>query len=242
MTTKLAFLLVVVMAILMTGCAGTTGQVKAQLGEEFSLSLGQTAVMRGENLEITFEEVLEDSRCPKGGICVWAGRVRCLVQITINSSSEKIELTEPVKSDQYTKEIYKSYKFAFHVIPYPDINKQIEESEYRLIMIVNKFGILEGRVTIGPLTPVEKPGEQPPVPCEIYEARKIMVYDKSGNNLVAQIDIGCDGRYSTELKPGIYVVDINRIGIDSSSDVPRTVEIKSGEVVKLDIDIDTGIR
>jgi hypothetical protein len=103
-------------------------------------------------------------------------------------------------------------------------------------------GLLQGNVTIGPLTPVEREGEDTPVPCEVYEARKIMVYDKNGNKLVTQVNIDCDGRYSTELQPGIYVVDINRIGIDSSSDVPKKVEIKSGEVVKLDIDIDTGIR
>jgi hypothetical protein len=44
------------------------------------------------------------------------------------------------------------------------------------------------------------------------------------------------------LKPGIYTVDINRIGMDSSSDVPKQVEIKPDVTVSLDIDIDTGIR
>jgi len=103
-------------------------------------------------------------------------------------------------------------------------------------------GMLEGNVTIGPLQPVEKPGEKPPVPCEVYEARKIMVYDKSGKKLVQQVDIDCKGHYQVDLKPSIYTVDINRIGIDRSSEVPRQVEIKSGETVTLDIDIDTGIR
>ena len=48
--------------------------------------------------------------------------------------------------------------------------------------------------------------------------------------------------YSIELETGIYIIDINRIGIDSSSDVPLEIEIRPGETVKLDIDIDTGIR
>ena len=36
------------------------------------------------------------------------------------------------------------------------------------------------------------------------------------------------------------VVDINRIGVDSSSDIPKQIEIQSGITVRLDID--TGIR
>ena len=103
-------------------------------------------------------------------------------------------------------------------------------------------GILQGKVTIGPISPVERPGETPTIPCEVYEARKIMVYDEKGNKLIQQIDIDCDGRYITELKPSIYTIDINRIGIDRSPDVPQKVEIKSSITVRLDIDIDTGIR
>lgn len=103
-------------------------------------------------------------------------------------------------------------------------------------------GTLEGNVTIGPLQPVEKPGEKPPVPCEVYEARKVMVYDRSGKNLVRQVDIDCNGHYQVDLKPATYTIDINRIGIDYSGEVPTQIDIRSGDVVTLDIDIDTGIR
>ena len=103
-------------------------------------------------------------------------------------------------------------------------------------------GILQGKVTIGPISPVQRLGETPTIPCEVYEARKIMVYDEKGNKLIQQIDIDCDGRYITELKPGVYTIDINCIGIDRSPDVPQKVEIKSSITVRLDIDIDTGIR
>jgi len=106
----------------------------------------------------------------------------------------------------------------------------------------SETGRLQGKVSIGPISPVERPGETPIIPCEVYEARKIMVYDEKGNKLIQQIDIDCDGRYRTELKPGIYTIDINRIGIDRSPDVPQKVEVRSSITVRLDIDIDTGIR
>ncbi len=103
-------------------------------------------------------------------------------------------------------------------------------------------GLLQGYVTIGPIWPVEREGEKREIPCEVYEARKIMVYDKNGRKLVKQVDIDCDGRYRVKLEPSVYTVDINRIGIDSSGDVPKKIEIMAGLTFRLDIDIDTGIR
>jgi hypothetical protein len=38
------------------------------------------------------------------------------------------------------------------------------------------------------------------------------------------------------------VVDIRKQGIGRSGDLPKTVAIHAGETVRLDIDIDTGIR
>lgn len=103
-------------------------------------------------------------------------------------------------------------------------------------------GTLEGTVTIGPIWPVERSGEERPISPEVYEARKVMVYDKNGSKLVEQVDLEYGGHYRVKLKPGTYIVDINRIGIDSSSDVPKKIEIRPEETVRLDIDIDTGIR
>jgi hypothetical protein len=103
-------------------------------------------------------------------------------------------------------------------------------------------GILQGRVTIGPLTPVERPGVTPTVPPEVYQARKILVFDKDGKNLIKTVDIDNNGNYRVELKTGNYVIDINHLGIDRSSDVPKPIQVNPGGTVNLNIDIDTGIR
>jgi len=108
-------------------------------------------------------------------------------------------------------------------------------------------GLLQGKVLIGPITPVEQPNQETTLRCDVYDARKIMIYDQSGKRLIQQVDIDCDeeeqtARYRVELEPGTYTVDINRIGVDYSNDVPKQVEIKSGTTFRLDIEIDTGIR
>jgi hypothetical protein len=103
-------------------------------------------------------------------------------------------------------------------------------------------GFLQGVVSIGPIWPVETPGTPRPIPPEVYAARKVMVYDGDRIKLIRQVDLSDDGHYRVDLKPGTYVIDINHAGIDRSSEVPKQVRIEAGQIVQLDINIDTGIR
>ncbi len=105
------------------------------------------------------------------------------------------------------------------------------------------FGTLEGHVTIGPLVPVVREGESEPTPApEVYAAREIVVFEENGKTEFIRLGIDAKGNYRAELPVGIYVVDINRIGIDSAADLPKRIEITEQGVTRLDIDIDTGIR
>jgi hypothetical protein len=223
------------------GCAGSES-IKAERGKEFTMAIGQTASIKGEDLSITFLDVTGDSRCPKNVECPRAGDVSCRLEITYKGVTDNVTLIELGLTGQNSQKGYKDYYIEFHVTPYPEAGKPIEKSDYRLLMTVNKVGILEGEVNIGPLTPVEKPGETPTIPPEVYALRKIMVYDESRTTLIKQVDIGNDGYYRIELKPGTYTIEINHVGIDRSADVPRQIEIEAGKTVSLDIDIDTGIR
>lgn len=103
-------------------------------------------------------------------------------------------------------------------------------------------GILEGNVTIGSICPVEQPGSPCPVPCEVYQARKVMIYDSNGTRLVENVGLDCNGHYWVELKSGAYTVDISHSGIGHSSGLPKELEIRPGQTIELNIDIDTGIR
>jgi hypothetical protein len=107
--------------------------------------------------------------------------------------------------------------------------------------------LLQGAVTIGPISPVERPGENPPVPPEVFDARKIVIYDESGENLVREVAItqigrGATGYYTAQLAPGTYVVDINHLGIDRAANLPQKITVTGDETVTIDVDIDTGIR
>jgi hypothetical protein len=72
--------------------------------------------------------------------------------------------------------------------------------------------------------------------------RKVLVDDSRQSKLLYTVSLDDNGNYHIVLKPGTYVIDINHAGIDRSTDVPKTVEIKPGITVTLNISIDTGLR
>lgn len=105
------------------------------------------------------------------------------------------------------------------------------------------MGHLEGSVSIGPLQPVERVGVPAPTPPPAAcTARGLVVLDVQTGAEAARFDLGPDCTYSAALPPGTYRVELQRRGIDSSKDLPHTVEISSNQTTRLDISIDTGIR
>jgi hypothetical protein len=76
----------------------------------------------------------------------------------------------------------------------------------------------------------------------IYDSRKIIIYREDTATVVQTVDIDYARTYKAYLLPGRYVVDINHTGIDHSRDVPKAITIKADQILRLDIDIDTGIR
>lgn len=108
------------------------------LGQEFSLRIGESASIKGEELQVRFLEVTEDSRCPRGVVCVWEGRVSCLVEITYRGSLDSVVLTEPGLTDFPTEQSFHEYKLAYHIEPYPQASAEITEDEYRLHLKISK--------------------------------------------------------------------------------------------------------
>jgi hypothetical protein len=107
--------------------------------------------------------------------------------------------------------------------------------------------LLQGAVTIGPITPVEQPGQCPPVSPEVFNSRKLMIYDASGKKLVREVyftQIGqtASGYYTAQIAPGTYTIDINHSGIDRADGLPKKITVSADETVTIDVNIDTGIR
>lgn len=129
-------LLAVFLLLMTTGLSCSEEPLPATLGAQFSLSVGQTALIESEGLKLTFVEVEEDSRCPQGVECVQAGQVTCRVRVNYKGAVSTIYITQPGGSF-ISYGTLGNYNVGFRVEPYPEAGKEIAESEYRLLMNVN---------------------------------------------------------------------------------------------------------
>ena len=97
-------------------------------------------------------------------------------------------------------------------------------------------------MTIGPVCPVEREGH----PCKptpaMYAAHPVTVYSNDRQKIIVTLTPDERGEFSTTLPVGVYLVDVEHQTIGSIRGVPATITVRSGQIITLSIDIDTGIR
>lgn len=128
--------LIILILLSSNGCSSTPGVIEAELGKEFALSIGQEANISGESFRIGFEDVIEDSRCPLNGSCVWEGRANVLVRVSLNETTYRVVLREPGLAEKATDVLQQNYAVVFHLQPHPQEPNNISKDSYRLRLTV----------------------------------------------------------------------------------------------------------
>ena len=104
-------------------------------------------------------------------------------------------------------------------------------------------GTISGKVTIGPLCPVEPCPD--PIP-DIYTSRQLILQPlilqpDSGNPIYIQLNP--DGSFQATVNAGIYTVNLtNCTFLGCKYVLPKIVAVRPNETTTVNIDIDTGIR
>lgn len=70
--------IILALVTVLVSCQGATepADIRVELGTEFDLPLGSTAVVEGTGVRIEFNAVPQDSRCPPHAFCIWEGDAR----------------------------------------------------------------------------------------------------------------------------------------------------------------------
>jgi len=95
---------------------------------------------------------------------------------------------------------------------------------------------LRGLVTLSPTRPVCIEGQ----PCSKPAAHVLLVFRRNGA-VVAEVTTGAKGWYRVLLRPGTYTVVAPRF-VRGSGVTPRTVRVRKDRVIRVDLEIDTGIQ
>jgi hypothetical protein len=106
-------------------------------------------------------------------------------------------------------------------------------------------GVLKGKITIGPLCPVEtvppSPGCSPT--ADTYKTWATAVWKLNKTGKVVTLTPALDGNYLVTLPSGKYIIDFDSIqNYKGGSNLPNEITVSANDTVIFNINIDTGIR
>ena len=130
------------LALIVSGCGQKAVVQNTEKGSNIfenplALSLEESITLDG--ITIKFVEVVEDSRCPTGLNCVWAGRAIVKAEVVTDGKKEEKTLIfgEVRPGEDKNTTLYSTNEFLVKGItldPYPDAENNNEETEYVLLM------------------------------------------------------------------------------------------------------------
>ena len=104
-------------------------------------------------------------------------------------------------------------------------------------------GFLEGHLKILLSKEVELADGAPvPASAENYADYPLVVLSQDRKQEVTRVAADTNGNYHVELPPGNYVLDIQRRPRGGVRTTPQPFTVASGQTVRVDLDIDTGVR
>ena len=106
------------------------------LNKEFDVKVGQEVTVEGEGLKIGFASVGEDSRCPEGVNCIWAGNGKVVVKLQKGKSTASVDLNTGVNPKRHS---YMGYEVTLVALrPHPKVNTTIAAKDYIATLMVSK--------------------------------------------------------------------------------------------------------
>ena len=126
------------LALVTRSVAGPSEPKSVPLGESFTLKVGESARIEAEALQIGFEDVSADSRCPKGERCIWEGDAT--VRVWLWKASEARETDELHTSSKEPGAVsYRGYGVKLlRLDPYPVSGKTIARGDYLATLEVTR--------------------------------------------------------------------------------------------------------
>ncbi|HVG28283.1 MAG TPA: hypothetical protein VM864_01050 [Pyrinomonadaceae bacterium] len=109
----------------------------ARVEDGVAIRQGRDVKIKGEDLKIAFLSVAEDSRCPDGVKCVWAGNAK--VRLSVRNSKDEcaeFELNTNLEPAVYD---FGKYQISLaHLSPYPSVNGELKPRSYTATVVVTK--------------------------------------------------------------------------------------------------------
>ena len=104
-------------------------------------------------------------------------------------------------------------------------------------------GYLEGHLTIVSGKPVEVADASPSTrAAALYASYPLVILSREGHQELARVAVDRDGNYRIALPPGDYVLDAKGRAPGHVRAIPKRFSVVSSRTVRVDFDLDTGLR
>lgn len=127
---KIKFLFAAFVLIVVTGTGHGLGfQKRVHVQSEFDLRAGNEAIVKEAGLKVAFAELVEDSRCPEGVDCIWAGNGK--IKVTLRKGGHKSVSFELNTMTEPKSVVYQGYEITLvKLAPYPKYDVEIKKRDY----------------------------------------------------------------------------------------------------------------
>jgi hypothetical protein len=102
---------------------------------ELIVGIGKSEFIANTRVEVRFVDVVEDSRCPEGVECIWAGNARIRIEISRDSESKvqyELETNGP-----NTAAVFDGLRISLKTLaPYPKADKAICTADYKATLTI----------------------------------------------------------------------------------------------------------
>lgn len=116
---------------------GTVMAIDAQTAQQIKLGLNKQKVVSKDQLTIKFVSVVEDSRCPVGVDCIWAGNAKVQIKVTNRKGDSKTyELNTHLEPQSVNFEGYEINLAG--LLPHPRANTRINPNRYTATFTLTK--------------------------------------------------------------------------------------------------------
>lgn len=107
---------------------GLLAAISVFAGQTMTMRIGQTKKTTG-NVQVKLVEVVEDSRCPIGAECIWAGRA--VLRVEVKGKNGKVQTAELEVGNAASAVTIDGIKISIlSLTPHPNVDKQLSVKDY----------------------------------------------------------------------------------------------------------------
>lgn len=102
------------------------------------VALGGTVTVRGAGVAVTWIELLQDSRCPQGVVCVWEGDAEVLVRLRVGDRTSRAVLHTAGEPRAFALDGVEVT--LLDVLPHPVEGERPDPADRRIVVRIGRAG------------------------------------------------------------------------------------------------------